>query len=74
MKRNEFLDAYAGLTVEDRAAVRAEILRAEGLAGAPGVGSAMAACIEIMEEVKAGRDPIETCKGMLDEMAAMCCQ
>ena len=49
-----------------------EIIRSARCEGAPGVGSAMAATIALMERIKIGQDPIQACHEMLDEMAAMC--
>lgn len=74
MRRQQLLDAFAELSAEDRVAVRAELIRSSRFETAPGVNSAMATCIEIMDRVKAGDDPVRVCKGMLDEMAGMCCQ
>jgi hypothetical protein len=72
MNRRELLEGFAGMSAADRAAVRAEIIRSARCEGAPGVGSAMATTIALMERIKIGQDPIQACHEMLDEMAAMC--
>lgn len=74
MERQELLDAFAALSPGDRTAVRAELIRAEGFGDAPGAGSAMAACIEILDQVKSGADPVKVCRAMLEEMAGFCPQ
>lgn len=73
MKRQELLDAFAGMSPEDRVAVEAEVIRAVRFEEAPGMASAMAATIALMDRIRAGQDPIEACREMLDEMAGMCC-
>lgn len=72
MNRQELLDAFSELSASDRMTIRARLIRDTGFEDAPGAGSVMAACIAIMEEVKAGRDPVKFCEGMLEEMAGMC--
>jgi hypothetical protein len=72
MDRLELLEAFSEMSASDRMAIRAELIRDMGFEDAPGTGSVMAACIAIMEEVRAGRDPLKFCEGMLEEMAAMC--
>lgn len=72
MDRRELLQAISEMSTSDRMAIRADLIRDTGFEGAPGAGSVMAACIAIMEEAKAGRDPVKFCEGMLEEMAAMC--
>jgi hypothetical protein len=72
MDRQELLEAFSGMSASDRIAIRAKLIRDTGFVDAPGAGSVMAACIAIMEEAKAGRDPVKFCQGMLEEMAGMC--
>lgn len=72
MDRRELLQAFTELSPSDRMAIRADLIRDAGFEDAPGAGSVMAACIAIMEEAKAGRDPVKFCEGMLEEMAGMC--
>jgi TctA family transporter len=72
MDRQEWLEAFSEMSAADRMAIRARVIGDMGFEDAPGAGSVMAACIAIMEEAKAGRDPVKFCQGMLDEMAAMC--
>ena len=72
MDRRELLQAFSELSPSDRMAIRADLIRDTGFEDAPGAGSVMAACIAIMEEAKAGRDPVKFCEGMLEEMAGMC--
>lgn len=72
MDRQEWLRSFSEMSAFDRAAIRAALIRESGFEDAPGTGSVMAACIAIMEEAKAGRDPVKYCEGMLEEMAAMC--
>jgi hypothetical protein len=72
MNRKELLDAFDGMPAADRAAVRAELIRNARFENAPGIGSAMAATIALMERIKIGQDPMQACHEMLDEMAAMC--
>lgn len=73
MNPQELLEGFAGLSLEDRVAVEAEMIRAARFEGAPGMASAMAATIALMDRIKAGQDPIAACQEMLDEMAGMCC-
>jgi len=72
MERQELLEAFSEMSASDRMAIRAKLIRDMGFEDAPGAGSVMAACIAIMEEAKAGRDPVKFCEGMLEDMAAMC--
>lgn len=72
MDRQELMKAFSELSSTDRRAVRADLIRSGGFEDAPGTNSVMAACIAILEEAKAGRDPIRFCEGMIEEMAAMC--
>jgi hypothetical protein len=74
MRRDEVLAGFNELSSEDRRAVEAEIIRTMAFEGAPGMGSAMAATIEIMDRIRTGGDPVAVCREMLDEMAGTCCQ
>lgn len=69
MLRNELLDAFEEMSKEDRAAIRTQIIRRDGRPMGPGTACSMATCIEIMERVKAGSDPVEVCRSMLQELA-----
>lgn len=63
-----------GMVLEDDRLTRAILPKPVASQAASGTGSAIATCIEIMRLVKAGRDPIEVCQSILDEMAGTCCQ
>ena len=69
MDRRELLQAFSEMSSSERTAVRADLLRNTGFEDAPGAGSVMAACIAIVEEAKAGRDPVKFCRGMIEELA-----
>ena len=68
------LYATGEMVAEDGRASRPDLPKPGLFEVTPGTGSAMATCIEIMRLVKAGRDPIEVCQAMLDEMVGTCCQ
>jgi len=74
MVRKELLEAFEEMAEEDRAAVRTAIFRLAEFGAGPGTANSMATCIEIMERVKAGGDPLEVCRGMLAELAGSCPQ
>lgn len=74
MLRTELLDAFKEMSKEERAAFRTEIFQPGDFGMGPATASSMATCIEIMDRVKAGGDPIEVCRSMLEELAASCPQ
>ena len=71
MNRRELLQAFTELPPSDRMAIRADLIRDSGFEHAPGASSVMAACIAIMEEAKAGRDPVKFCEGMLEAISCL---
>ncbi len=73
MNRQELLEVFAGMSEEDRAVIRAEVIRSGAFESAPGLPSAMAATIELMDRIRHGENPMAACHEMLDEMAGMCC-
>lgn len=72
MDRAEILDAFAEMTETDRAVVRAELIRSSHFEDAPGAGSAVAACLAIMDGIRAGGDPMTVCRDLLEEISGLC--
>lgn len=71
MTRQEILKALAEMSPEEQEAIREEILMF-GYA-TPEAGSAMATCIEIMKEIRDGKDPVQVCRDMIEDMAGIAC-
>lgn len=72
MDRTEILDAFAEMAEPDRTVVRAELIRSSHFEDAPGAGSAVAACLAIMDGIRAGGDPMTVCRQMLEEVSGVC--
>ena len=64
MTKEEILKALAEMGPEEQEAIREEIL----MLGydTPEAGSAMATCIEIMKEIRDGKDPVQVCRDMIE--------
>jgi hypothetical protein len=71
MTKEEILRALGEMPPEEQELIREEIL----MLGydTPEAGSAMATCVEIMKEIRDGKDPVQVCREMIEDMAGVCC-
>ena len=71
MNRDELFSAFRQLPADEQELIREQIL----MSGyeTPEAGSAMATCLEIMREIKDGKDPMRVCRDMVEDMAGICC-
>ncbi len=70
MIREDFLKAFAEMSPGDQEAIRKELVE-ETAAEDP--RDSMEMCREIMEEMKAGGDPMTVCKDMMRKLDKKCC-
>ena len=73
MKREDFLKAFAGMSLEDQEEIRTEITKKRETGEEETGGGPMAICHEMMEKMKAGENPMTVCHEMMEKMAGKCC-
>lgn len=71
MTREQILKALHEMPPDEQERIREEIL----MLGydTPEAGSAMATCIEIMKEIRDGKDAVQVCRDMIEDMAGVAC-
>ncbi len=70
MKREDFLKAFADMSLGDQEAIRAELI---GRKASYEMGDPMAMCQEMMQKMKAGGNPMAMCQEMMQKMKGKCC-